>query len=62
MKNKQLVMKNLLVLMLLLSVTISFSQNKINPKFEKQGDKTEATFYHENGEVEQQGFFNKTIN
>ncbi|WP_452220178.1 toxin-antitoxin system YwqK family antitoxin [Lacinutrix salivirga] len=52
-------MKKALIIVLLLSVTVMFSQNKVNPKFEKKGDKTEATFYHENGKIEQQGFFNK---
>lgn len=51
-------MKNILTFALILMVTITFAQ-EVKPKFEKQGDLTEATFYHDNGTVAQTGFFDK---
>lgn len=38
---------------------LSFSQNAINPTFEAQGDLIQATYFHENGSIQQQGFFTK---
>lgn len=43
---------------MLLAVAVTFAQ-EIKPKFEKQGNQTEATFYHDNGEISQKGMFNK---
>lgn len=51
-------MKNILVIAILLSVSLTFAQ-QVEPKFEKQGTKTEATYYYDNGIVAQNGFFNK---
>lgn len=51
-------MKKLLLIALILTAGFTFAQENTKPKFEKQGDRTEATFYHDNGEIEQQGFFN----
>lgn len=52
-------MKTVLSLLMLLAVTFTYGQEKTQPKFEKQGNQTEATFYHDNGKVEQHGYFNK---
>ncbi|APX99222.1 hypothetical protein CLV86_1177 [Lacinutrix venerupis] len=51
-------MKNILALILMFAVSFTFAQD-VKPKFEKKGNQTEATFYHDNGEVAQTGFFNK---
>lgn len=42
---------------LFFSGTIAFAQNTQKPTLEKNGDLIEATYYHENGEVAQTGFF-----
>ena len=52
-------MKTILSLLMLLAVTLTYAQEKNQPKFEKKGNQTEATFYHDNGKIEQHGFFNK---
>ena len=52
-------MKNIASILMLLFVAVAFAQNDIKPKFEKQGDQTKAIYYHENGQVEQEGYFNK---
>ena len=52
-------MKKIFTILLVLAVTVTYAQNNPKPKFEKQGDLVEATFYHENGQVEQMGTFNK---
>ncbi|AEH00593.1 toxin-antitoxin system YwqK family antitoxin [Lacinutrix sp. 5H-3-7-4] len=51
-------MRNILTVLMLLAFTITYAQ-EVKPKFEKNGDQTEATFYHDNGEVAQKGLFNK---
>ncbi|EDP97130.1 nicotinic acid mononucleotide adenyltransferase [Kordia algicida OT-1] len=50
--------KLLLIAVFLVSGTIAFAQNNDKPKLEKKGDLIEATYYHDNGEVAQIGFFN----
>jgi len=51
-------MKKLLIMALMLvSGTVTFAQNTKKPVFEKDGDLVKATYYHENGEVAQTGFF-----
>lgn len=55
-------MKNILLIALLLVFTVSNAQDSTEPKFEKQADRTEATYYHDNGSIEQSGFFNKLDN
>lgn len=52
-------MKNIASLLILLFVTFTFAQNGVKPKFEKKGDQTKAVYYHENGQIEQEGYFNK---
>lgn len=50
-------MKKIIMILVMLSAGFSYAQD-IQPKFEKKGDVTVATYYHNNGEVEQKGTFN----
>lgn len=51
-------MKKLVCVVLFLCTgSLLFAQN-IKPKLEKKGDVVEATYYHDNGEIAQIGFFN----
>tara|TARA_B100000809_G_C15103720_1_gene517918 strand:+ start:123 stop:452 length:330 start_codon:yes stop_codon:yes gene_type:complete len=43
----------------MLSVALTFAQEKPKAELNKDGDLTVATYYHDNGVVEQQGTFNK---
>lgn len=43
--------------MALLTLSLSATAQKIEPKFEKVGDKVKATYFHANGAIAQQGFF-----
>ena len=52
-------MKNILVIILALSVSLTFAQEKPEAELNKDGDLTVATYYHDNGAIEQQGTFNK---
>lgn len=49
-------MKKSMVLMVLLFSGVLVAQD-INPNLTVVGDKVKATYYHENGRVEQEGFF-----
>ena len=49
-------MKNILFLLLFFCIGLAYSQDK-NVKYEAQGDLVEATFYYDNGQIEQHGFF-----
>ncbi|MFS4466451.1 toxin-antitoxin system YwqK family antitoxin [Maribacter sp. 2210JD10-5] len=49
-------MKKILFLAAFL-VSIAMSAQAVKPKFEKEGDKVKATYFHANGEVSQQGYF-----
>ena len=40
---------------------LSFSQNGIKPTFEAQGDLIQATYFHENGSIQQQWCFTKQV-
>lgn len=52
-------MKNLIILGALMLSTIAFAQ-EVKPEFNQLKDGTiEATYFHENGQVAQQGFFVK---
>ncbi|NND24444.1 MAG: nicotinic acid mononucleotide adenyltransferase [Flavobacteriaceae bacterium] len=52
-------MKKYILIAVALCLSISgFSQNDTKVQFEKKGDLTEATYFYENGSVEQQGTFN----
>lgn len=49
-------MKNIMIMIaVLFSATIFAQDNK--PTFEKQGDLVKGTFYHDNGVVQQEGFY-----
>lgn len=52
-------MKKILFIVLVLSVSFAFAQEKPNAELNKDGDLTVATYYHDNGAIEQQGTFNK---
>ena len=44
-------------LALALSCTVALSAQTIAPKFEKDGDKVKGTYFHENGQISQTGYF-----
>ena len=50
-------MKRIILIFALLLTGYGFAQNH-NVKTEKVGDLTKATYYYENGNIEQQGTFN----
>ncbi|WP_298901479.1 nicotinic acid mononucleotide adenyltransferase [uncultured Psychroserpens sp.] len=52
-------MKKLFVLLIMLSVTFTFAQEQKKVDLKKDGDLTVATYYYENGAIEQVGTFNK---
>lgn len=52
-------MKKIFAIVILLSVTFTFAQEKPKVDLNKDGDLTVATYYHDNGQVEQQGTFNQ---
>ncbi len=45
-----------LIVIFLVSVSLSAQEQKV--KTEKKGDLTEATYYYDNGQISQHGFFN----
>lgn len=49
-------MKNLILTFVLFASTLIFAQN-IEPKLEIVGQQVKATYYHENGNLQQEGFF-----
>ncbi len=51
-------MKKILVAMAILFSATLMAQD-LKPTFEKQGDLIKGTFFHENGEIRQQGFYNE---
>ncbi len=51
-------MKKILIIAVLFVTSIGFSQNNLKVQTEKQGDLVEATYFHENGNIAQQGTFN----
>lgn len=51
-------MKNLIAFLMIMSITFTFAQNEPKVEYKKDGDLTIATYYHENGNIEQQGAFN----
>jgi len=52
-------MKKIFAILVMLSITFTFAQEKPKTDIKKDGDLTIATYYHDNGEVAQQGTFNK---
>ncbi|MFD2563207.1 toxin-antitoxin system YwqK family antitoxin [Aquimarina rubra] len=51
-------MKNLLLTLAILFSGVMMAQD-VKPTFEKQGDIIKGTYFYENGEIRQQGFYNK---
>jgi antitoxin component YwqK of YwqJK toxin-antitoxin module len=45
------------VLILVMAFSFVAIAQDVEPKFEKEGDKVKATYFHANGEVSQQGYF-----
>lgn len=52
-------MKKIFAVLLMLSITLTFAQETKKVDVNKDGDLTVATYYHDNGAVEQQGTFNQ---
>ncbi|TXE16289.1 nicotinic acid mononucleotide adenyltransferase [Psychroserpens burtonensis] len=52
-------MKKIFAVIVMLSVALTFAQEKSKVDLNKDGDLTVATYYHDNGAVAQQGAFNK---
>ena len=52
-------MKNLILALAVLVSGFVSAQEVNKPTIEKKGDLIQATYYHDNGTVAQQGFFNK---
>jgi antitoxin component YwqK of YwqJK toxin-antitoxin module len=53
-------MKKHILLFTILFISLSvFAQEKSNVTYDKKGDLTEATYYYEDGKIQQQGTFNK---
>ncbi len=50
-------MKNLIFTLVFLFSAVVFAQKSTEPVFEEQGNLIKATFYHDNGEIAQQGFY-----
>ncbi len=44
-------------LLLIGMFTISLAAQEIEPKFEKEGKQVKATYFHDNGEIAQTGFY-----
>ncbi|MFT6370468.1 MAG: antitoxin component YwqK of YwqJK toxin-antitoxin module [Maribacter sp.] len=53
---KNIVMKKL-IFILVMTFTFGAVAQEVEPKFEKEGNKVKATYFHANGEVSQQGYF-----
>ncbi len=52
-------MKNLILAFAVLITGFVSAQEVNKPTIEKKGDLIQATYYHDNGAIAQQGFFNK---
>lgn len=50
-------MKNLFTILLVFAFGFTQAQDKMQPKYEKQGELVKATYYYEDGKVHQEGFF-----
>ena len=50
-------MKRLAVILMMLCAGFTYAQNDTKTKYEQKGDLIEATIYHDNGQIEQHGFF-----
>lgn len=51
-------MKKLVVVAIMLCVSLTFAQEDKNVKYVSNGDLTEATYYYDNGVIQQEGTFN----
>ncbi|MCK0130424.1 hypothetical protein MWU59_02820 [Flavobacteriaceae bacterium F08102] len=49
-------MKKIAIIALLFITSMSFAQT-ISPVFEVKGDLVKVTYYHDNGKIEQEGYF-----
>ncbi|WP_204344786.1 toxin-antitoxin system YwqK family antitoxin [Psychroserpens algicola] len=52
-------MKKIFAILLMFSVTLAFAQEAKKVDVNKDGDLTVATYYYDNGAIEQQGTFNE---
>lgn len=52
-------MKNIFVIAIMLCVSLTYAQDDKNVKYVANGELTEATYYYDNGVVQQEGTFNK---
>ncbi len=50
-------MKTIIATLVLGLISLSLSAQKIEPKIEKNGSTMKATFYHDNGQIAQVGYF-----
>jgi antitoxin component YwqK of YwqJK toxin-antitoxin module len=46
-----------LMMILVMAFTFGAVAQDVEPKFEKEGNKVKATYFHANGEIAQQGYF-----
>lgn len=46
-----------LVLIMVMAFTFGAIAQDVEPKFEKEGNKVKATYFHANGEISQEGYF-----
>lgn len=46
-----------LMMILVMAFTFGAVAQDVEPKFEKEGNKVKATYFHANGEISQQGYF-----
>ncbi|MBR9915215.1 MAG: nicotinic acid mononucleotide adenyltransferase [Algicola sp.] len=51
-------MKKICTVLVMLSVILTYAQEKPKVETQKDGDLTIATYFHDNGQIEQQGTFN----
>ena len=51
------IMKKILYIVVFTFSTIGFAQNSIEPQIEAQGNLVKATYFHDNGKVQQEGTF-----
>jgi len=51
-------MKNIVMILALFTALVATAQND-NSQFEKEGNLVKGTFFHDNGAIQQQGFYKK---
>jgi uncharacterized protein YxeA len=51
------IMKKILYIVVFALSTVGFAQNSIEPQIEAQGGLVKATYFHDNGKVQQEGTF-----